>query len=450
MAVLLLGCVRTKQDQRKKSIRFIWVVLVCIVYLLSNAFAYAMIYRDYFTARISSDFGMLFHFVECISYISYYILLVLVVFYVSDLVRENAAIPAWLPITVIPAAALGIVSWCVSSFTHLMGKLDSTGYRPGPLYWLGQITGYYILTFLIFLIVHYRKTLGRGRVAIFSFFVAIPLAAIILRQYFPAIDFLSLALALSVIFVRNLLDIERARTVNQQEARLREGRVRLMLSQIRPHFLYNTLNTIYVLCEQEPAAAQRAIEELSEFLRANIGSLESDRPVPFDTEMKLVRHYLYLEQMRYQEELQVEIFLKAQNFSLPPLTIQPLVENAVKHGLAKAPGGGTVRKSSARPPRFQAQSAVCAARGGIPSGRRQSAVRGGWREASHRPAERPRAPSRDVRREPRDPERARKGNRRPRAFAEIIKGQSFFLQNAFVSGHRVTRNDQKQVNRNFT
>lgn len=343
MAVLLLGCVRTKQDQRKKSIRFIWVVLVCIVYLLSNAFSYAMIYRDYLTARISSDFGMLYHFVECISYISYYILLVLVVFYVSDLVRENAAVPAWLPITVIPAAALGIVSWCVSSFTHLMGKMDSTGYRPGPLYWLGQITGYYILTFLIFLIVHYRKTLGRGRVAIFSFFVAIPLAAIILRQYFPAIDFLSLALALSVIFVRNLLDIERARTVNQQEARLREGRVRLMLSQIRPHFLYNTLNTIYVLCEQEPAAAQRAIEELSEFLRANIGSLESDRPVPFDTEMKLVRHYLYLEQMRYQEELQVEIFLKAQNFSLPPLTIQPLVENAVKHGLAKAPGGGTVR-----------------------------------------------------------------------------------------------------------
>ena len=343
MAVLLLGCVRTKQDRRKKSIRFIWVVLACIVYLLSNAAAYTFIYRNYLAGGVRSDLGIPFNLVECLSYISYYILLTLVVFYVVDLVRENAAVPAWLPKTTIPAAVLGAGSWCISSFMHLMGRLDSTGYRPGPLYWLGQLSGNYILGLLIFLIVRYRKTLGHGRVAIFSFFVAIPAAAVILRQYFPFIDYLSLALALSVIFVRNLLDIERARTVNQQEERLREGRVRLMLSQIRPHFLYNTLNTIYVLCEQEPTAAQRAIEELSEFLRANIGSLESDRPVPFDTEMKLVRHYLYLEQMRYQEDLRVEIFQDATNFSLPPLTIQPLVENAVKHGLAKAPGGGTVR-----------------------------------------------------------------------------------------------------------
>ena len=335
MAVLLMGCVRTKQDARKKSTRFIWLVLVCFVYLSFNSITYAILHHE-----ATHEVPVLYHTAGCISCFSYYTLLCLVVFYVVDLVRENAVVPSRLPYSTIPVTMLGAVTWCIYRFAHNDRMRENIG---DPLYWLGQAGSFYIYILLLFIIVRYRKSLGRGRIIIFSLSLALPMAAILLRNFFPGIDYLSLSLALSIIIIRNLVDIERARTVNLQEAMLREERVRLMLSQIRPHFLYNTLNTIYVLCERKPAEAQRAIEEFSEFLRANIGSLKSDRPVSFETEMKLVRHYLYLEQMRYQEELRVELFLGAQNFSLPALTIQPLVENAVKHGLAKASGGGTVR-----------------------------------------------------------------------------------------------------------
>ena len=338
MAVLLLGCVRTKRDERRKRTWFFWLVLVCLVYLVFNAFSYAILYHE-----AVDSYRILFHATGGLSCFSYYTLLSLIVFYLTDLVRENVDVPSWLPWLSVPAAVLGASTW----FVQRLSYTDRMGGNPGnPFFWVAKAIAFFMFALMIFILIRYRKTLGRRRIIIFSLSVALPLVASLLRQIFPRIDYLSLSMSLSIIIIRNLVDIERARIVNLQDAKLREERVRLMLSQIQPHFLFNTLNTIYVLCEQDSAKAQRAIEEFSEFLRANIGSLESDGPVSFGTEMKLVRHYLYLEQMRYQEDLQVEFRLDAENFYLPALTIQPLVENAVKHGLAKAPGGGTVRVHS--------------------------------------------------------------------------------------------------------
>ena len=343
MAMLHLGCVRTKQDARKKSVRFLWLVVISIPFFLCNTCAYLCVYRIAIQAGSTEYLEGICLFAKIFTYICYYALLSMIVFYLADLIRENATVPAWIARITIPVAILWAMGWCVFSAISPSQGLG-WGKRMTMLnYWMGLLGTIIILSVYICMIFYYRNTLGRGRVTCFSLTAILLVAAMVLRMMFPDIDFMALALSLSIILVRNLVDIERAKTVNRQEARLREEHVRLMLSQIRPHFLYNTLNTIYVLCEQEPSKAQQAIEEFSEFLRANIGSMESDRPVPFETEMKLVRHYLYLEQMRYQEELQVEIRLLAHNFSLPALTIQPLVENAVKHGLAKAPGGGTVR-----------------------------------------------------------------------------------------------------------
>ena len=130
--------------------------------------------------------------------------------------------------------------------------------------------------------------------------------------------------------------------ISEQEAELMESRVAIMLSQIQPHFLYNSLTSISYLCGKDPAAAKHAINDFADYLRGNMDSLKQKTPVPFEMELKHVQIYLSLEKMRFEEELQIEYDIKVKEFRIPSLTIQPLVENAVKHGVGKSPEGGEV------------------------------------------------------------------------------------------------------------
>ncbi|MBO6148413.1 MAG: histidine kinase, partial [Lachnospiraceae bacterium] len=98
--------------------------------------------------------------------------------------------------------------------------------------------------------------------------------------------------------------------------------------------------------EKDPETAQKAISDFADYLRGNMDSLESSSPISFRAELSHVKYYLNLEQLRLGDELNVVYSLHAEDFSLPPLTVVTLVENAVKHGVAKAEDGGTVTIST--------------------------------------------------------------------------------------------------------
>lgn len=117
----------------------------------------------------------------------------------------------------------------------------------------------------------------------------------------------------------------------------------LMLSQINPHFMYNTLTTIASLCDTDPKQAQCLTIGFSSYLRQNIGSLNEKNMIPFEKEINHVETYLRIEKARFGEKINVIYQLHAEAFALPPLTIQPIVENAIKHGLTKRLNGGTVK-----------------------------------------------------------------------------------------------------------
>ena len=116
-----------------------------------------------------------------------------------------------------------------------------------------------------------------------------------------------------------------------------------MLSQIQPHFLYNTLNSIYQLCETNPMRARYMVNSFSEYLRNNLSALEEQGLISFETELAHVKTYLDIEKVRFEDTLEIEYDIQCVDFSLPVLTVQPIVENAVKHGTSKKRGGGTVR-----------------------------------------------------------------------------------------------------------
>ena len=123
---------------------------------------------------------------------------------------------------------------------------------------------------------------------------------------------------------------------------LQEKQVAVMLSQIQPHFLYNALTAICDLCGTEPKKAREALVDFSVYLRENMDSIDSKLPVSFSHELSHIKTYLKLEKLRFEDKINVVYDIKTESFEILPLTVQPLVENAVKHGICQRENGGTI------------------------------------------------------------------------------------------------------------
>lgn len=132
------------------------------------------------------------------------------------------------------------------------------------------------------------------------------------------------------------------------ENELNQNRISVMLSQVQPHFLFNALQGIKQLCDTEPERASEALEHFSFYLRGNLDSLMDKQLISFEREMFHVNNYLYLERMRFPKKLNIEFKIAYQDFLLPPLTVQTIVENAVRHGIIKKKAGGTLCIKSER------------------------------------------------------------------------------------------------------
>lgn len=128
----------------------------------------------------------------------------------------------------------------------------------------------------------------------------------------------------------------------QMQKELYEAKVSLMVSQIQPHFLYNSLTSIAMMCTKDPKTAKKATINFADYLRGNMNSLKQKAPVPFTQELEHLKKYLMLEEMRFGELLHIEYDIQTTDFEIPMLTVQPLVENAVKHGVGMKEDGGTV------------------------------------------------------------------------------------------------------------
>ena len=140
------------------------------------------------------------------------------------------------------------------------------------------------------------------------------------------------------------LELQRSRLEaekNSVEAELKESRVAIMLSQIQPHFIYNTLGTIERMCLKDPQKANELVRNFSLYLRGNFSELDSVTPIRFVEELKHVEYYVNIEKVRFPD-MNIEYDVETTAFVLPALSVQPLVENAIKHGLMRLETGGTV------------------------------------------------------------------------------------------------------------
>ncbi|HEX3043473.1 MAG TPA: ATP-binding protein [Bacillota bacterium] len=150
--------------------------------------------------------------------------------------------------------------------------------------------------------------------------------------------------------VQSLLTLKQAA---RQERLLRRAEIRALQSQIRPHFLFNALSTIISICRTDPAQVRQLLLELSNYLRYGFSFNKSEEMVSLETELGYIRSYLALEQARFGERFRVAFNLEdGLEAQIPPLLLEPLVENAVKHGLLPKNEGGTVSVSVQRAPGY--------------------------------------------------------------------------------------------------
>ena len=169
-----------------------------------------------------------------------------------------------------------------------------------------------------------------GVVSQYVFLLAVLLAAITVLKLIPG----------------NINAAEKARELEMQSialnAELAESRISTMMSQIRPHFIYNTLGSIEQLCKLNPPKAGELVHSFAKYLRGNFGELDNPRPILFSQEMEHVHHYVSIENVRFPD-MTFTFESGSEDFRIPALTVQPIVENAIKHGLMKLPRGGTIR-----------------------------------------------------------------------------------------------------------
>jgi two-component system sensor histidine kinase AlgZ len=156
----------------------------------------------------------------------------------------------------------------------------------------------------------------------------------------------ALAALVGAALLRYFYVIEQWRARVQAEA---QARLDGLQARIRPHFLFNSMNTIASLIRTQPAAAERAVEDLSDLFRAALGA--DGKPSTLAAELELAQRYLAIEQLRLGERLHVAMELAVDlpnELPVPALLLQPLVENAIHHGIQPLPEGGTLHLSARR------------------------------------------------------------------------------------------------------
>ena len=226
-------------------------------------------------------------------------------------------------------------------FNHMFFYSVNGVYTRSKTMFISQ--GYQFITFaMVFYLAVFNKKVEIAEKIAFSVYCAIPLLAIIIQNFLPgyAVAYLSLVIAIEVLFL--FVNVRKNMELANVAKKNKEAEVKIMISQIQPHFIYNTLASISTLIKIDPEKAQKGLDDFTDYLRANLSSLSKNGLVSFADELRHVETYLSLEEMRFQDRLKVVYDIKTKDFMVPALSLQPLVENAAKHGILKKIEGGTI------------------------------------------------------------------------------------------------------------
>lgn len=191
-----------------------------------------------------------------------------------------------------------------------------------------------------------RQDISQNEKTVLVLCQILSVTACIVELLLNKISLVGTVISICIVIFYSQISAKRSEEIVKKETELTNQKVSLMISQIQPHFVFNALNTICYLCRKDPKAAEKATSDFAQYLRMNIDSLSRQELIPFTKELDHVKIYVGLEQLRFKDKLNVIYEIAESDFKIPPLSLQPLVENAVKHGLCEKPGEGLLKLST--------------------------------------------------------------------------------------------------------
>lgn len=277
-----------------------------------------------------------------------YLVLICFAYCLVSFLREKKKVSWKFARAIAVSCAISAVLNIMSVYNGTLFYIDATGtFTYTDLYMIVNLFDLSIIFTQIIYVLKYRKTLTRRGTFILLTFSIFPLAAMPLQLFWdttPKCMATTMSLiALYMLFQGELTRqlAEKNKELAEKERQLGESRIATMISQIQPHFIYNTLGTIEQLCLEQPERASKLVHDFSLYLRGNFSQIDHAALIGISRELEHVRHYADIEQTRFPD-MTIRFDLHSSEFLLPALTIQPLVENAIKHGLMKLESGGTV------------------------------------------------------------------------------------------------------------
>ena len=243
--------------------------------------------------------------------------------------------------------------------TPLTGALyffdEHNYYHRGPLYSVWYFTELVALVFITVTVILYRRSMNEFVKQVVASAALIPLAAFLLNFTYIGVSWNSIAVSLTalvlfVLYEKNKFAVltDRAISLEKAQTQLAESRLALeqsknevLMAQIQPHFITNSLMAICSRCYDNPEVYE-SLANFARYLRSHFEALGDTKLISFEQEMNNIEAYLALEQRNFGERLEVRYDIDCDDFLIPALSVQPLVENAVRHGVTTYEKGGTV------------------------------------------------------------------------------------------------------------
>ena len=206
-------------------------------------------------------------------------------------------------------------------------------YFRGPLYPVLLVPLVLLMAVNLFALFYYRAELSRRYRIAFTVYFLVPLLCMVVQMFYSDVLMTVLGSAASALIMLWIIALEQVERQIAQANEISKQRASIVVLQMRPHFIYNTMMSIYYLCKQNPDKAQQVTLEFTDYLRSNFTAIAGENAIPFTDELKHTQAYLSVEQAQHEDNLFVKFDTPHTMFRVPPLTLQPLVENAVKHGM---------------------------------------------------------------------------------------------------------------------
>ena len=275
-------------------------------------------------------------------YVVYYLYITYLRAQIAEFDKDNA-IPSAVSYVSLVICVVGSTLWSISAVDSDFEEYNLALMKNGIPFEVGHICGMILIIITIGILIRRYRTLGIRRTLILGSMPALMAAATFIEPHAGGIELHYPAIMLEFIIVYTQHHLNLERRLERDEVADQKAKLALATGRMKPHYIYNVLTTIYYLCETDPEKAQRAVGTFSEYLRNTLEVMERQTLVSFSRELAEIRHYLELEKLRFGDRLKVDYDVEYDEFLVPPLSIQPLVENAVKHGIAAKEEGGTVR-----------------------------------------------------------------------------------------------------------